>query len=90
MSNLCIYLILALVLYYIFYRNRESMDDTGSGLKDKLLKKNRNKDGKRKEIIKKKMKEKLILSHQKNLDLIKEVTKITKQLDDGIKEMDSW
>ena len=36
------------------------------------------------------MKEKLILSHQKNLDLIKEVTKITKQLDDGIKEMDSW
>ena len=91
MSNLCIYLILAaLVLYYIFYRNRESMDDTGSGLKDKLLKNNRNKEVKRKEIIKKKMKEKLKLSHQKNLDLIKDVSKITKQLDDGIKEMDSW
>ena len=39
MSNLCIYIILAILLYYIFYRNRESMDDTNSSLKEKLLKK---------------------------------------------------
>jgi hypothetical protein len=87
MSNLCIYIILALLLYCIFYRNKESMDDTGSGLKDKLFKKNRNK---KKESIKNIMKEKLKLSHRSNLNLIKEVTKISKQLDDGMREINSW
>jgi len=91
MSNLCIYIILAILLYYIFYRNRESMDDTNSSLKEKLFKKNnKNKEVKRKEIIKKRMKEKLELSHQKNLNLIKEVSKITKELDDGMREINSW
>lgn len=63
------------------------MDDTGSGLKDKLFKKNRNK---KKESIKNIMKEKLKLSHRSNLNLIKEVTKISKQLDDGMREINSW
>lgn len=91
MSNLCIYIILAILLYYIFYRNKESMDDTNSSLRDKLLKKNnKNKEVERKKNIKKKIKEKLELSHQKNLNLIKEVSKITKDLDDGMREINSW
>ena len=67
------------------------MDDTNSSLREKLLKKNnKNKEDERKKIIKKKMKEKLELSHQKNLNLIKEVSKITKELDDGMREINSW
>ena len=90
MSNHCIYIILALLLYYIFYRNKESMDDTSRSLKDKLFKKNNTNEKEKKEIIKKKIKEKLKLSHQKNLNLIREVNKITKELDDGMREINSW
>ena len=98
MSNLCIYVILALVLYLIFYKNKEFMDDTSRSLRDKLLKKDTDKKLKKdaddklkkKEMIKIKFQKKLKANHQKNLDLIKEVTNITKELDDGMREIDSW
>ena len=94
MSNLCIYVILALVLYLIFYKNKEFMVDTSRSLRDKLLRKDADADAddklKKKDIIKIKFQKKLKANHQKNLDLIKEVTNITKELDDGMREIDSW
>lgn len=98
MSNLCIYVILALVLYLIFYKNKEFMVDTSRSLRETLLKKNKDdklkKDAdeklKKKEIIKIKFQKKLKANHQKNLDLIKEVTSITRELDNGMREIDSW
>lgn len=87
MCNIWLYALLGLVFYLYFFRQTENMDDTTKDLKKKLLKKiKENKKKKRKMLLKKEME----LENKKNLDLIKEVQTISKQLDDGMREIDSW
>ena len=91
MCNLWLYALLGLVIYLYFFYQRENMDDTNKSLKKKLLKKIREKKAKNKKINKKLLlKKEINLENQKNLNLIKEVEFISKQLDDGMKEIDSW
>tara|TARA_Y100000589_G_C26743788_1_gene462814 strand:- start:97 stop:375 length:279 start_codon:yes stop_codon:yes gene_type:complete len=91
MCNIWLYALLGLVLYLYFFNQTENMDDTAISLKKKLLKKIREKKRDNKKINKKLLlKKKINLENQKNLNLIKDVELISKQLDDGMKEIDSW
>ena len=81
-----------IIYYLLFLRNNETMEDVNKNNLEKniskyKLNKDNNKDD---DFYKKRLKASLDKIHRRDLSIIKKIANISKNLDDNVKDVNSW